>query len=329
MAAGIPGGDPQSLGWILRGCWSTLGPLSGRRPPRRWRTRLSGAVRRLRPRSDSAPVVRHAHDGSLTIGHSYVVTENRRLAHEMGVQGRGRWEVTAIAPKRFRGDLGPLRARAARRRGAGAAHPAGAPRSQRAPHALRRISDAAMAGAWDVVHAWEEPYIAAGAQIAGRRASAARSSCSRRFRTSRRTTRGRSRGSSGSRWRAPTAGSRSASWCRRRWRPAAIRRQAVARDPAGRGCRTVPARSRRRAPQVRRGLGWEDVGAGRRIPRAVRTAEGCRAAVRGAGAAGRPLARALRRRRHAGTVPARVRSRVIRRACGSSPASRTATCRAG
>src|SRR5258705_6619033 len=45
----------------------------------------------------------------LTIGHSYVVATNRRLAHEMAVQGAGEWSVTAAAPARFRGDLRPIR----------------------------------------------------------------------------------------------------------------------------------------------------------------------------------------------------------------------------
>ena len=41
----------------------------------------------------------------LTIGHSYVVANNRRLAHEMAVQGNGRWSVTAVSPEHFRGDM--------------------------------------------------------------------------------------------------------------------------------------------------------------------------------------------------------------------------------
>ena len=101
----------------------------------------------------------------LTIGHSYVVTENRRLAHEMGVQGRGRWQVVAIAPQRFRGDLSPLEARAA----AGEALELRTlpVRLGRSAHLMRYAGlRGAMAGPWDVVHAWEEPYIAAGAQIA-------------------------------------------------------------------------------------------------------------------------------------------------------------------
>src|SRR5580765_5336616 len=44
----------------------------------------------------------------LTIGHSYVVAMNRRLAHEMARQGGSRWSVTAAAPATYRGDLGPI-----------------------------------------------------------------------------------------------------------------------------------------------------------------------------------------------------------------------------
>jgi phosphatidylinositol alpha-1,6-mannosyltransferase len=101
----------------------------------------------------------------LTIGHSYVVTENRRLAHEMGVQGRGRWDVTAIAPKRYHGDLGPIDVRGA---DAEALDLKTLPmRLGRSPHLMRYGGlRPAMAGSWDVIHAWEEPYVAAGAQIA-------------------------------------------------------------------------------------------------------------------------------------------------------------------
>ena len=101
----------------------------------------------------------------LTIGHSYVVTENRRLAHEMAVQGRGRWDVVAIAPARFHGDLGLIEARAAP--GEAMALKTVPMRLGRSPHFMRYtgLGDA-MAGPWDVVHAWEEPYVAAGAQIA-------------------------------------------------------------------------------------------------------------------------------------------------------------------
>lgn len=101
----------------------------------------------------------------LTIGHSYVVAANRRLAHEMAVQSRGTWDVTAIAPARYRADLGRMAAQPI-------AHEASRlelldVRLDRVPHLmwyadLRRVLDAA----WDVVHCWEEPYIMAGAQVA-------------------------------------------------------------------------------------------------------------------------------------------------------------------
>ena len=101
----------------------------------------------------------------LTIGHSYVVGLNRRLAHEMAAAGQGRWHVTAVAPERYRGDLGPIdlardpselnEVRAVRSIG------------QRVPHLMRYTGlNAALEGRWDVIHCWEEPYVAAGAQIA-------------------------------------------------------------------------------------------------------------------------------------------------------------------
>ncbi|HXG55005.1 MAG TPA: glycosyltransferase family 4 protein [Vicinamibacterales bacterium] len=101
----------------------------------------------------------------LTIGHSYVVGLNRRLAHEMALQGRERWTVTAAAPAEYPGDLRtitlepianeacrvvPLRTRLAR-----------------SPHVMtyRGLRPLLHEG-WDVVHCWEEPYVAAAAQIA-------------------------------------------------------------------------------------------------------------------------------------------------------------------
>lgn len=109
----------------------------------------------------------------LTIGHSYVVTENRRLAHEIGVQGRGRWAVTAIAPRRFRGDLGPIDARA--EQGEALDLRTVPVLLDRRIHLMRYARlHAAMEGNWDVVHAWEEPYIAAGAQIAAHVSPAAK-----------------------------------------------------------------------------------------------------------------------------------------------------------
>jgi phosphatidyl-myo-inositol dimannoside synthase len=103
----------------------------------------------------------------LTIGHSYVVAMNRRLANEMAAQAGNDWEVTAIAPSRYRGDLGPIAVQTI---------PGEASRLEalnvhldRIPHlmwyaGLGRVLDAS----WDVVHCWEEPYILAGAQVARR-----------------------------------------------------------------------------------------------------------------------------------------------------------------
>jgi glycosyltransferase involved in cell wall biosynthesis len=102
----------------------------------------------------------------LTIGHSYVIANNRRLAHEMAVQGRGQWEVKAVAPARLAGDLRdvvlePIEGEACELHWV-RVRP-GAPPHLR--HYERRLRDA-LAGSWDVVHVWEEPYVAACAQIA-------------------------------------------------------------------------------------------------------------------------------------------------------------------
>ena len=102
----------------------------------------------------------------LTIGHSYVVGANRKLAHHLAVEGASEWSVTAVAPARYRGDL---RALSAEPLGGEACVLKTVPvRMDRIPHlmwygaALTRI----LSEGWDVVHCWEEPYILAGAQIA-------------------------------------------------------------------------------------------------------------------------------------------------------------------
>jgi phosphatidyl-myo-inositol dimannoside synthase len=102
----------------------------------------------------------------LTIGHSYVVSLNRRLAHELARVGGDAWEVTAVAPALFRGDYGPIHTE---------------PRADE-PCPLEivpaystdrvhfffygsRLRDL-LRSAFDIVHCWEEPYVVAGAQIA-------------------------------------------------------------------------------------------------------------------------------------------------------------------
>ncbi len=101
----------------------------------------------------------------LTIGHSYVVALNRRLADEMAREGQGRWSVTAAAPARYHGDLRPIEFETAA--GDAAATRRLSAHLSRVPHVmfyggLRRL----MAEPWDLIHCWEEPYVAAGAQIA-------------------------------------------------------------------------------------------------------------------------------------------------------------------
>jgi len=101
----------------------------------------------------------------LTIGHSYVVAANRRLAHEMALAGSDTWHVTAVAPRQYRGDLRritvePIAGEADDLRTAPV-------RLDRVPHLmwygqLKTVLDRQ----WDVVHCWEEPYVVAGAQIA-------------------------------------------------------------------------------------------------------------------------------------------------------------------
>lgn len=109
----------------------------------------------------------------LTIGHSYVVAQNRRLAHEMAVAGNGQWDVTAVAPDWLPGDLRqialePIPDERCRLVALGM----GAARSPHLRHyrGLRKV----MAERWDVVHCWEEPYVAAGWQIARRTPRGAR-----------------------------------------------------------------------------------------------------------------------------------------------------------
>jgi glycosyltransferase involved in cell wall biosynthesis len=85
----------------------------------------------------------------------------------MAVQSGGSWEVTAVAPARYRADLGPVTVQSLEG-DASRLEPLDL-RLDRCPHlmwyaGLGRVLDAP----WDVVHCWEEPYILAGAQIARR-----------------------------------------------------------------------------------------------------------------------------------------------------------------
>ena len=84
----------------------------------------------------------------------------------MAMEGRGRWEVTALAPARLSGDLREVAlepiadeactTHALQVRLGRSAH------LRRYERRLRTL----LAGPWDVVHIWEEPYVAACAQVA-------------------------------------------------------------------------------------------------------------------------------------------------------------------
>jgi glycosyltransferase involved in cell wall biosynthesis len=102
----------------------------------------------------------------LTISHSYPVALNRRLAAELSRAGDGQWQVTAVSPRHYHGDL----------RDVTLERIADEPNSlrpvdaygTRSPHLFfYGASLAAMLReGWDVVHVWEEPFVVAGAQIA-------------------------------------------------------------------------------------------------------------------------------------------------------------------
>lgn len=106
----------------------------------------------------------------LSIGHSYVVGANRRLAHAMQRAGRDRWEVHVAAPSYFHGsnDLRPVTF---------TPWPDEPCPVTALPAHLTRFVHLFTYGwgtvrnllrqNWDVVHAWEEPYIVAGAQLVG------------------------------------------------------------------------------------------------------------------------------------------------------------------
>jgi len=103
----------------------------------------------------------------LTIGHSYCVAMNRALAREVARDPE--LEVTVAAPSFFHGDLRPIVLEP---------EPPGSPlrlvpldtRFSRFIHVFRYDDSALRAliqeGEFDVVHAWEEPYVFAGYQIA-------------------------------------------------------------------------------------------------------------------------------------------------------------------
>jgi glycosyltransferase involved in cell wall biosynthesis len=103
----------------------------------------------------------------LTVAHSYVVALNRRLAEEMARVDPSRWEVVAVAPRVMHGDL--------RRVSLEPGDPT-ACRVEGVPVSLskfihlmrygRQLKRLMRGERWDLIHAWEEPYIYAGWQLA-------------------------------------------------------------------------------------------------------------------------------------------------------------------
>ena len=102
----------------------------------------------------------------LTIAHSYCVALNRRLAHEMARVGGESWEVAAVAPAVFYGDLRPIDL-----------EPYPSERNALKPvtaHFTKRLHvffygarlRSVLREGWDLVHCWEEPYVVAGGQVA-------------------------------------------------------------------------------------------------------------------------------------------------------------------
>jgi glycosyltransferase involved in cell wall biosynthesis len=104
----------------------------------------------------------------LTIGHSYCVALNRRLPHE--IARTGDWDVTAVGPAQFRGDFGWHTLEAAP--GELCKVVPVSVRFGRHVHVMLygRALSSLLAEPWDLVHCWEEPYVAASAQIARRMA---------------------------------------------------------------------------------------------------------------------------------------------------------------
>lgn len=102
----------------------------------------------------------------LTIAHSYCVALNRRLAHEMARAGGEEWDVTAVAPRFFHGDLRPIPLEPQHgelcRLISIDVHLTRSPQLFFYGLGLRRV----LRERWDLVHCWEEPFVIAGGQIA-------------------------------------------------------------------------------------------------------------------------------------------------------------------
>src|SRR6188472_2905003 len=102
----------------------------------------------------------------LTVGHSYVIPLNRRLAHEMARVGSDGWEVTCVSPRSYHADLSvehfrPLPDEPCTALGVSAYGTRSVHLFAYGPE-LRGL----MKPDFDAVYAWEEPYVVSGFQLA-------------------------------------------------------------------------------------------------------------------------------------------------------------------
>ncbi len=107
----------------------------------------------------------------LMVGHSYCVAMNRCLCHHVALAGGDGVEVTVAAPSFYRGDLRPIPLE--RLDGEPYALEPVTIIGSRIPYAFvygKRLASL-LSKPWAIVHAWEEPYVLAGAQIARKTSS--------------------------------------------------------------------------------------------------------------------------------------------------------------
>ena len=104
----------------------------------------------------------------LSVGHSYTVGANRALPHAIERESAGRWRVEVASPKATAAGR-DLRATTL---AVGPSEPCPVHAidtyNRREVHTFlygRRLK-ALLAGGWDLVHCWEEPFVLAGAQVA-------------------------------------------------------------------------------------------------------------------------------------------------------------------
>ncbi|MGL6075786.1 MAG: glycosyltransferase family 4 protein [Fimbriiglobus sp.] len=102
----------------------------------------------------------------LSVGHSYSVALNRRLADEIGKQSGGAWEVTVAAPTFMSGDLRPTPLEPAL---PNSSPVVGIPvYLSKHIHVMsygRGLKHLIQSCPWDLLHIWEEPYVWSGYQI--------------------------------------------------------------------------------------------------------------------------------------------------------------------